>query len=131
MPEQVDQGKDQLKKGFKGLLSKIGSAIEDAATLEVTTFSGNFEYKASDVIKNNVNKVQIENVLKTMATQSDVNLTLVAYTNVKIDSDVTTFVKGNLTSEQNELLALHKDMLESSKEARQSVINLVKGLIKA
>lgn len=131
MPEQVDQGKDQLKKGFKGLLSKIGSAIEDAATLEVTTFSGNFEYKASDVIKNNVNKVQIENVLKTMATQSDVNLTLVAYTNVKIDSDVTTFVKGNLTSEQSELLALHKDMLESSKEARQSVINLVKGLIKA
>jgi hypothetical protein len=54
----------------------------------------------------------------------------VAYTNVKIDSDVTTIVKSDLSQDDNELLKLHKEMIESSKTSRQAVITMVKDLIK-
>ena len=49
---QPDEGKEKLKGGFKKLLSNIGKVIADAASLEVTTFTGNFEYKASEIIRN-------------------------------------------------------------------------------
>lgn len=125
-----DAGKEKLKGGFSSLLKKIGGVIEDVASLEVTTFSGSFEYKVSDVVKNNVDKVEIENVLKSLTIQNQSNLELVAYTNVKIDSDVSTIVKKDLSEEDTALLKLHMDMLTSSKEARQSIITLVKDLIK-
>ena len=125
-----DEGKERLKGGFVNLLKKIGDVIEDAASLEVTTFTGSFEYKISDVVKNDVGKVRIENVLKSLTVQNQSSLQLVAYTNVKIDSDVSTIVKSDLSAADEELLKLHKDMLSSSKEARESVIKLVMDLVK-
>ena len=125
-----NEGKEQLKGGFVNLLKKIGAVIEDAASLEVTTFTGNFEYKISDVVKNDVGKVRIENVLKSLTVQNQSSLQLVAYTNIKIDSDVSTIVKSDLSAADEELLKLHKDMLNSSQEARQSVIKLVMDLVK-
>lgn len=125
-----NEGKEKLKGGFVNLLKKIGEVIEDAASLEVTTFTGNFEYKISDVVKNDVGKVRIENVLKSLTVQNQSHLQLVAYTNVKIDSDVSTIVKSDLSAADEELLKLHKDMLNSSKEARESVIKLVMDLVK-
>lgn len=123
-------GEQKLKNGFQRLLSKIGDVIEDAATLEVSTFTGDFTYKTNQVVSNDVDKVRINKVLQKMTLENNTELKLVAYTNVKIDSDVTTIVKSNLSEDDNELLKLHKEMIESSKEARQSVINLVQGLIK-
>ncbi len=125
-----NEGKEKLKGGFVNLLKKIGDVIEDAASLEVTTFTGSFEYKISDVVKNDVGKVRIENVLKSLTVQNQSSLQLVAYTNVKIDSDVSTIVKSDLSAADEELLKLHKDMLSSSKEARESVIKLVMDLVK-
>ncbi len=125
-----NEGKEKLKGGFVNLLKKIGDVIEDAASLEVTTFTGSFEYKISDVVKNDVGKVRIENVLKSLTVQNQSSLQLVAYTNVKIDSDVSTIVKSDLSAADEELLKLHKDMLNSSKEARESVIKLVMDLVK-
>ena len=123
-------GQKSLKNGFQKLLSNIGEVIADAASLEVVTFSGDFNYKGSQVIKNDANKVRINNVLKLMTLDSDVDLKLVAYTNIKIDSDVTTFVKSDLSQDDNDLLKLHMEMIESSKTSRQAVINMVKDLIK-
>ena len=123
-------GQQKLKNGFQKLLSNIGEVIADAASLEVVTFSGDFNYKAKQVITNDVNKVRINNVLKLMTLESDVDLKLVAYTNIKIDSDVTTFVKSDLSQDDNDLLKLHMEMIESSKTSRQAVINMVKDLIK-
>jgi hypothetical protein len=123
-------GEQKLKTGFQRLLSKIGDVIEDAATLEVSTFTGDFTYKTTQVVSNDVDKVRINKVLQKMTLENNTELKLVAYTNVKIDSDVTTIVKSNLSEDDNELLKLHKEMIESSKEARQNVINLVQGLIK-
>lgn len=124
-----DIGKTKLKGGFSRLLSGIGEKISDAASLEVATFSGNFVYKGSDIIKNGVDKVEIANVLKQLTITGNVDLQLVAYTNVKIDSDISTIVKDDLSEADRELLALHKDMLQTSKESRAAVIDMVKGLI--
>lgn len=127
---QPDEGKEKLKGGFKKLLTNIGRVIGDAASLEVTTFTGNFEYKASEIIRNGVDKVEIEKVLKQLTITNNANLRLVAYTNVKIDSDVSTIVKSDLSEADNALLKLHMEMLQSSKESRQAIISLVKDLIK-
>jgi hypothetical protein len=128
--QNTDDSKEKLKGGFARLFQKISDVIEDAASLEVTTFTGDFQYKVSEVLRNDVDKVKIENILKSLTVQNNAELQLVAYTNVKIDSDVSTIVKSNLTPDDQELLKLHKDMLQSSHEARQSIINLVKDLIK-
>lgn len=131
MANEIDKvGQGKLKSGFQKLLSNIGEVIADAASLEVVTFTGDFSYKANQVINNEVNKVRINNVLKLMTLESDVDLKLVAYTNVKIDSDVTTFVKSDLSQDDNDLLKLHMEMIESSKTSRQAVINMVKDLVK-
>ncbi|MEL7006504.1 MAG: hypothetical protein AAFN93_27840, partial [Bacteroidota bacterium] len=74
-------------------------------------------------------KVEIANVLKQLTITGNVDLQLVAYTNVKIDSDISTIVKDDLSEADRELLALHKDMLQTSKESRAAVIDMVKGLI--
>ncbi|WP_163713864.1 hypothetical protein [Mangrovibacterium lignilyticum] len=127
--EVNNEGKEKLKSGLGKLFQKIGQGIEDAASLEVTTFTGSFEYKVSDVVKNGVDKVQIENVLKNLTVQNDSKLELVAFTSVKIDSDVSTIVKKDLSQADEELLKLHKDMITSAKESRQAFIKLVTDLI--
>ena len=123
-------GQQKLKTGFQRLLSNIGDVIADAASLEVSTFTGDFSYTTNQVVNNGVDKVRINNVLKQMTIDNSTNLQLVAYTNIKIDSDVTTIVKSDLSQDDNELLKLHKEMIESSKESRHAVINMVKDLIK-
>lgn len=123
-------GQQKLKTGFQKLLSNIGEVIADAASLEVSTFTGDFSYKTKQVVNNDVDKVRINNVLKQMTLENQTDLKLVAYSNVKIDSDVTTIVKSDLSQDDNELLKLHKEMIESSKASRQAVINMVKELIK-
>jgi hypothetical protein len=131
MADEINKtGQKKLKTGFQKLLSNIGDVIADAASLEVSTFTGDFVYKANQVVSNDVNKVRINNVLKQMAMEGNTELTLVAYTNIKIDSDVTTFVKSDLSQDDNEILKLHKEMIASSKESRQAVITMVKDLIK-
>ncbi|TAJ12070.1 hypothetical protein DMA11_14390 [Marinilabiliaceae bacterium JC017] len=121
--------KKKLQGGFKKLLSNIGNVIEDAASLEVTTFTGDYSYKSHQVINNGVNKVAINDVLKLLAVENQTDLKLVAYTNVKIDSDVSTIVKSNLSAGDAELLKLHQEMIKSSKESRQAIIDMVKDLI--
>ncbi|MEZ5083634.1 MAG: hypothetical protein R2750_09310 [Bacteroidales bacterium] len=125
-----EENKEKLQSGFKSFISKIGDVIADAASLEVTTFTGDFSYKTHQVVNNGVDKVEINKVLKTMTVNNSTDLTLVAYTNVKIDADVSTIVKSNLSPADTELLKLHREMMESSKESRKAIIDLVKGLVK-
>lgn len=131
MADEINKtGQKKLKTGFQKLLSNIGDVIADAASLEVSTFTGDFVYKASQVVNNDVNKVRINNVLKQMTLEGTTDLKLLAYTNVKIDSDVTTFVKSDLSADDSEILKLHKEMIAASKESRLAVISMVKDLIK-
>lgn len=130
MAETEDAGQGKLKSGFQKLKEKIGKAIEDAASLEVTTFTGDFTFKTKQVVQADVDKFEINNVLKGMAVQNQTDLRLIAYTNVKIDADVSTIVKSDLSPGDEELLKLHKEMMQSSKDSRQAVISMVTGMIK-
>ena len=126
----TSEEKKGLQNGFKKLLSNIGAVIEDAASLEVATFAGDFTYKAHQVIKNGTDKVSINNVLKNMTVENQTNLQLVAYSNIKIDSDVSTIVKSDLSDSDAELMKLHASMMESGKQSRQAVIEMAKNLVK-
>lgn len=130
MPEASNEGKAKLKTGFQNLMRKIGDVIEDVASLEVTTFTGDFSFKTNQVVQSDVNKFRINNVLKGMAVQNQTDIKLIAYTNIKIDSDVSTIVKSDLSDSDAELLKLHNQMMESSKESRKAVIEMVGNMIK-
>jgi hypothetical protein len=130
MPDTTNEGKARLKTGFQNLMKKIGEVIEDVASLEVTTFTGDFSFKTNQVVQSDVNKFRINNVLKGMAVQNQTDIKLIAYTNIKIDSDVSTIVKSDLSDSDAELLKLHNQMMESSKESRKAVIEMVSNMIK-
>jgi hypothetical protein len=130
MPEVSTEGKAKLKTGFQNLMSKIGDVIEDLASLEVTTFTGDFSFKTKQIVQSDVNKFRINSVLKGMAVQNQTDIKLIAYTNVKIDSDVSTIVKSDLSDSDTELLKLHNQMMESSKESRKAVIEMVSNMIR-
>jgi hypothetical protein len=130
MPEDNAESKAKLKNGFQKLMSKIGDAIDDIASLEVTTFTGDFSFSTRQVVQADVNKFKINSVLKGMAIQNQTDIKLVAYTNIKIDADVSTIVKSDLSESDTELLKLHQQMMESSKESRKAVIEMVTNMIK-
>ena len=130
MADNTTDSKGKLKKGFQKLMSKIGDAIEDAASLEVTTFTGDFSFKTSQVVQAGVDKFEINKVLKNMAVKNQTDIKLVAYTNVKIDADVSTIVKSDLSESDADLLQLHAQMMESSKASRKAVIDMVANLIR-
>ena len=130
MAENTTDGKGKLKSGFHKLMSKIADVIEDAASLEVTTFTGDFSFKTNQIVQGGVDKFEINNVLKGMSVQNKTDIKLVAYTNVKIDADVSTIVKSDLSESDAELLKLHTAMMQSSKDARQAMIKMVTNLIK-
>jgi hypothetical protein len=130
MADNTTDSKGKLKSGFQKLMSKIGDAIEDAASLEVTTFTGDFSFKTKQVVQGGVDKFEINNVLKGMSVQNQTDIKLVAYTNVKIDADVSTIVKSDLSDADADILTLHAQMMESSKASRKAVIDMVTNLIK-
>ncbi|MFY0598624.1 MAG: hypothetical protein JXR03_03060 [Cyclobacteriaceae bacterium] len=125
-----DSGEKSVNKGFKKLLKNIGSAIEDAASLEVSTFTGEFNYKVNETIKNEVDRARVDQILKKMTLNGSVDLDLFAFTSIKIDSDVTSIVKPDINTETDkDLLAFHKEMLTESRAARKEIINTVKDLV--
>ncbi len=130
MADNNTDSKGKLKSGFQRLMSKIGDAIEDAASLEVTTFTGDFSFKTKQVVQSGDDKFEINSVLKGMSVQNQTDIKLIAYTNVKIDADVSTIVKSDLSPADKNLLDLHAQMMESSKASRKAVIDMVANLIK-
>lgn len=130
MPDNNSEGKASLKSGFQKLLTKIGDAVEDMTSLEVTTFTGDFTFRTSQVVQSDVDKFRINKVLKGMAVQNQTDIKLVAYSHIQIDADVSTIVKSDLSQSDAELLKLHHQMMESSKESRRAVIEMVTNLIR-
>jgi len=118
MAENINEGKEKLKNGFQRFMAKIGDVIEDAASLEVTTFTGDFTFKTRQIVRSGVDKFEINNVLKGMAIENQTNIKLIAYTIINIDADVSTIVKSDLSESDTELLKLHTEMMQSSREAR-------------
>lgn len=122
-------GKKELQTGFQTFLKNIGDNIKDATSLDVATFTGDFVLQSNQMIANNQDKAEISSILKSLSVKNKTDLQLVAYTSVKIDSDVTTIVKNNLSESEQKLLELHKEMIASSRESRQVIIDMIQKLI--
>ena len=120
----------KLGKALENLKNNISDQIEDASSLEVTTFTGAFVYNVSEVIKSDQNKFQMEKVLKQISAKADAKLNLLAYSKISIDGDTSTIVKNGLGEEDKELLGFHKEMIEASQKSRQSIIDMIKNLAK-
>lgn len=128
--QELNTGEKKVGKGFKKLLGNIGDAIEDAASLEVSTFTGQFNYKVNEAIRNEEDRARVDRILKKMTLKGNVDLDLFAFTSIKIDADVTSIVKPDFKTEADkDLLAFHKEMLSESRAARKEIISTVKDLV--
>ncbi|MEL6537164.1 MAG: hypothetical protein AAFQ98_17215 [Bacteroidota bacterium] len=125
-----------LKTAITNLKAQISDKIEDAASLEVATFSGSFEIETSSLIgqtkdDGTVDKFSVEKVLNSI-NSSTVNskLTLVAYSLIKLDGDQANIVKSSLSEQEKELVNFHRQMIEASQKSRQAIVDMVAGLLK-
>ena len=119
-----------LKTGLKNLANKIGDAIDDLASLEVTTYTGNFSLSINDIKENEENKpFKIKSLLQSSPTALDAKLELVAYSRFEIDSDASNIVKSDLTEQDKTLLEAHQAMVESAMTARKSTLEMITNLI--
>ncbi|HAA10937.1 MAG TPA: hypothetical protein DCE41_04235 [Cytophagales bacterium] len=125
-----------LKTAVANLKAKISDKIEDAASLEVATFSGTFEIETSSLIgqtkeDGSVDKFSVEKVLSSI-NSSTVNskLSLVAYSLIKLDGDQANIVKSTLNEQEKELVNFHRQMIEASQKSRQAIVDMVAGLLK-
>ncbi len=121
--------KSKLRTALENLKNNISEKIQDAASLEVTTFTGDFVYKVADIVKSDQNKFEIEKVLKQLSMKTNVDLQLVAYSRVSIDADVATIVKSNLNTQDRELLNFHQNMIETSQKSRRAIVEMVFDLL--
>lgn len=118
-----------LKKAFENLKSNIADKVNDAVSLDVVTFTGNFNIKVGDVIGSDQNKFDLESVLSSMKADVNAELSVVAYSTIKLDGDQVNIVKENLSSEQMELVKFHREMIEASQNSRKAIVDMIKGLV--
>jgi len=118
-----------LKQAFENLKTNIANKVNDAVSLDVVTFTGDFSIKATDVIGSDQNKFNLDNVLSSMKADINADLNLVAYSTIKLDGDQVNIVKENLTSDQMELVKFHREMIEASQNSRKAIVDMIKGLV--
>ncbi len=120
-----------LETAFNKFKEKIGKAVEDAASLEVATFTGDFSYKAAELVSGDGNsKFDIADIASKLDMKANVDMQLVAYTKINIDSDTVNIVKSDLSAEDAELVDLHKTMIEAAQKSRSAIIEMVQKLVK-
>lgn len=119
-----------IKEGFDNLTKNVAAAIDDLASLEVTTYSGSFAFKMNDIMEGSNNAFKIKSLLKTSQASLTADLYLVAYSRFEIDADVSNIVRNNLTSDDRILLEAHTELVKAAQESRKAVFELAKSLLK-
>ncbi|WP_420387333.1 hypothetical protein [Roseivirga sp.] len=119
----------KLGEGLKNLADKIGGAIDDLASLEVTTYSGNFTLTFSDLKEEGDSPFKVKSLLESTAATLDSKLDLVAYSRFEIDSDASNIVKSNLTEQDQTLIQAHQAMVESAMAARKATFEMITNMI--
>lgn len=119
-----------IKDGFDNLTKNVAAAIDDLASLEVTTYSGSFAFKMNDILDGTSNAFKIKSLLKTSQASLTADLYLVAYSRFEIDADVSNIVRNNLTSDDRILLEAHTELVKAAQESRKAVFELAKSLLK-
>jgi hypothetical protein len=119
-----------IKSGLKNLAHKVGEAIQDLASLEVTTYSGDFTLHISDIKEEGQDAFKIKSLMQSMQAGVQSKLNLVAYSRFEIDSDASNIVRQNLGEEDKMLIEVHKEMVKAAQEARASMFSFAKELLK-
>jgi hypothetical protein len=124
---------ETIKTGLKSLATKVGAAIDDLASLEVTTYSGNFTLTFSDIRVAKEGKTdvfKIKSLLNTDKIALNAELKLIAYSRFEIDSDASNIVRSNLTEEDKVLLEAHTELVKAAQESRKAIFEFAKSLLK-
>lgn len=114
---------------LKNLADKIGDAIDDLASLEVTTYTGNFNLSFSDLKEEGDSPFKIKSLLDSTSADLNSELELVAYSRFEIDSDASNIVKSNLTEQDQTLIKAHQAMVDSAMAARKSTFEMITNMV--
>ena len=110
--------------------AKLESFVDDIATLEVVTLSG--ELTVKDLKLGNASGIKFQNVfdkIKGTATQSS-NVSVVAATRIELDKDVQQFVKGSMTAEEQGLFNMHMNSIQYALTARKAAFEMLLSIVK-
>jgi hypothetical protein len=108
------------KDNFETWLNTMAAGIKDAATLDVSTYSG--EVSGLFETDNGSLKFKINNLKA--AVDGD-KVKLLAHTHQAADRDTLLFVKENLSEQEKELLVLHNSAVTAALESRAAFIKTV------
>lgn len=124
----MSEGKT-LKQGLLDLSNKVANAVDDLASLEVTTYTGSFNLTINDIVEQNGDQFRIKSLMQNNPVTLNAKLELLAYSRFEIDADVASIVKSNLSAQDQDLLAAHNELVKTAQEARKSMLEFVKDLI--
>jgi len=119
----------KLGEGLKNLADKVGDAIDDLASLEVTTYSGTFSLSYDTLKAQGISGFNIQNLIDNNQANLQANLNLIAYSRFEIDSDASNIVKANLTAQEQTLIEAHKAMVQSAMEARKATFEMIQKMV--
>ncbi|VAW24421.1 hypothetical protein MNBD_BACTEROID01-1476 [hydrothermal vent metagenome] len=121
--------KKSINEGLKSLAAKVATFIDDLASLEVTTYSGDFSLTIADIKEGNDDTFKIKSLLKAKPVTLNSKLNLVAFSRFEIDADSSNIVRNNLTADDKFLLEAHNEMVKAGMEARKAMFEFAKALI--
>ncbi|MDP3434795.1 MAG: hypothetical protein Q8T04_17785 [Bacteroidota bacterium] len=114
----------ELSTKFEKIVKAIDETITDFTTLDVITISGDIK----TIIKDDNKFIQPVELIKNYDPKTS-TIRVEAFTHVDLDQDVIQFYRDGL-KEEDLTYKLHQQAVESSKAARQAVLNFIKEVVK-
>ncbi|MFA5327630.1 MAG: hypothetical protein WC384_07555 [Prolixibacteraceae bacterium] len=124
---------EKIKTGLAAFAGKVANAIDDLASLEVTTYAGDFSLTYSDVRvvkEGKTDMFKIKSLLNTDKVAMNAELKLIAYSRFEIDSDVSSIVGSKLSEDEKILLEAHTELVKAAQESRKAIFEFAKNLLK-
>ncbi|SHI44533.1 hypothetical protein [Aquimarina spongiae] len=101
--------------GLQQLKTKIEGAVEDLATLEVASFTGN------QINLDGVDPGDVFDTIKSGLTSS----TLVGYSRFEVEGDAMNYVNSDLGEDKKYLIDGHNSMVEGAQKSRKDFFEFV------
>jgi len=114
----------KLSEKLEKLVESIQEGVIDFTTLDVVTLSGDI----SLILDGNGKYQKVKDIVKEYGGKSDGKITVEAFTHIDFDQDQVQYFKAGL-KESDLTYKLHQQSVESSKVARQAMMNFIKEVI--
>lgn len=109
---------------LSGLKEKLESVVEDLATLEVATFTGE-TVEGLDSVDSTSSK-EIFSTIRGQLTSA----TLVGYSRYELEGDVISYVNSDLGEEKKYLLDNHATLVEGGQKSRKELFDFFLSVLK-